>query len=305
MEVSDLRPLESLAVDAHFFWEPATAVSAQPPTLTPADVSGVCGASAAQFLGRGSFGETWKVTDHAGDIQAIKIVLDPNYPQELLQREVAGLRRVSSPRVVALHDVVLLPLPGGSRPALRFEFVTGGDVSGCLRSGGWPSADQVHVLIREVLVGVAALHAHETLHRDIKPENIALRGGDWASPVLLDLGLAKLLSGESLTQYPALMGTVPFMAPEQVRQEPARKTADVFAVGVVAFTLLARQHPFYDGRSAPVLSAEALQRMQAGPRSLPVGVPADVADVILRLLAFEPHARGSAARACRELGGAP
>lgn len=289
-------------LDALFWWEPGSPASNAGPTLPADAVAAACSASSADFLGRGSFGETWRIARADGP-RAVKVVLDDQYPKRLLDREVRGLQRVRDDRVVALNSVEMLDLPVGKRPALVFEFVDGGDVAGRLQRGQWPTAQEVHAFTRGLLTGVAALHAVDTVHRDIKPENVALRAGAWDTPVLLDLGLAKLLSGESLTQYPALMGTFPFMAPEQVRQEPARKAADVWAVGVVAFTLLARTHPFYDGRNQAVLSADALQRLARGPRPLPGSVPEPLASVVPRLLSFEPHQRGSAARALNDLRG--
>lgn len=290
-------------VDALFWWEVTTPEASLGPTLRAEDVQAGFDAMSVTFLGRGSFGETWRVTDHAGVVLAVKVVLNEQYPQVLLEREVRGLQRVTDARVVALQGLRIVDLPSGSRPALVFEFVDGGDVAGRIGSKSWPSFEETHAFLRELLGAVTALHAADTVHRDIKPENVALRGSSWGAPVLLDLGLAKLLNAESLTQYPTLMGTLPFMAPEQVQQEPARKAADVWAVGVVAHVLLAQEHPFFDGRVAAVLADEALSRMRKGPRPLPAGVPDETAGVVRRLLSFEAHQRGSAARAYRELGG--
>lgn len=289
-------------MNALFWWEPSPGAKLEP-TLRDEDVQSAFNATSASFLGRGAFGETWRVTDGDGATRAVKIVLDEHYPEALLRREVGGLRRVADARVVALWDVVSVDFSVGSRPALVFEFVDGGDVAGRISSQVWPTFEETHVFLRELLGAVTALHSVETVHRDIKPENVALRGASWMAPVLLDLGLAKLLNAESFTQYPALMGTLPFMAPEQVQQEEARKAADVWAVGVVAHTLLAREHPFFDGQADAVFADDALERMRKGPRRLPEGVPDATATVVRRLLSFEPHERGSAARAYRDLGG--
>lgn len=291
-------------MEALFWWEPSPPLAAGPhATLSAEDVQVATHSTSVSFLGRGSFGETWRTTDRAGHVRAVKIVLNEQYPQALLQREVRGLQRVTDPRVVALHEVQTLELSVGRRAALVFEFVDGGDTTRRIASHGWPTHYDVRGFLRELLGAVAALHAVETVHRDIKPENIALRGSSWEAPVLLDLGLAKLLNVESFTQYPTLMGTLAFMAPEQVRQEPARKAADIWAIGVVAHVLLAREHPFYDGRSACVTTDEALKRMKHGPRPLPGSIPPDIAGVVSRLLEYEPHRRGSASRAVRELQG--
>lgn len=255
----------------------------------------------ATFLGRGSFGETWHVVRRDGTERAVKFILDPRYPQTLLDREVAGLKRVHDPRVVTLHAVSVATLQAGPTRALEFEFVEGGDVAARIATKSWPSPAESLAFLRQVLGGVATMHATDTVHRDIKPSNIALRGGTWSEPVLLDFGLAKQLSVETVTQYPSVMGTYQFMAPEQLRAEPARKLADVWAIGVIAYILLAQQHPFLDGPGTPVTPDQLLAKMAAGPRPLRLSTKRRVTEIVMRLLSFDGYARGSAARAYTDL----
>jgi serine/threonine protein kinase len=273
------------------------------PMLTAQEMRQVFSASAASPLGRGSFGETWRLigTD-AGDVAA-KVIIRADYPASRLAREVEGLQRTRSDNVVRLIATDEYTFSIGNRAVLLCEFVPGGDVATALGADSRPSFEQVHRFAAGLFSGIAAMHATATVHRDIKPENIALRNGDWASPVLLDLGLAKLLDADTLTAYPALLGTVPFMAPEQIRLEQARKGADMWAAGVVLHLLLTGRHPFFGPRSEAVHRAEALERIAAGPPALPEDVPEPLASVAMRLLEPATHARGSASRACLELAG--
>ena len=236
-----------------------------------------------------------------GDVRAVKFVLDPSYPQGILDREVSSLNRVRHASVVVLHaysSVVVNSLPVRT---LEFEYVEGGDVQGHMSSGSWPSPRDCLQFTCRVLAGVSAVHGTNTVHRDIKPSNIALRNGNWSSPVLLDFGLAKQLSTETLTRYPAVKGTYPFMSPEQLRGEPARRQADVWAIGVLAHILLTQQHPFLDGPAQPIAPSDLLDRMESGPRPLPSGLPPNFASVVRRLLNYDGYARGSASRAHQEL----
>ncbi len=269
--------------------------------LDAAEVIAATGAASVAFLGRGSYGETWRVERGHDSVSAVKFILHSAYPQQILDREIAGLRRVSDPRVVRLLDCTIVTLSRGDRPALEFEYVDGRDVARHLDSGDWPSLIDAEHFVRSLLGAVAALHATETVHRDIKPANIALRRDAWSQPVLLDLGLAKQLDVETLTVYPTLKGTVPFMAPEQLRGESSRKQADVWAAGAVAHLVLAHEHPFLDASEAQVLPEELLKRIESGPRAMPVQVPAHLQVLVWRLLSFEPHERGSARRALREM----
>jgi serine/threonine protein kinase len=243
----------------------------------------------------GAFGDTWR----AGDT-AIKIICSENYPTERLDREVEGLRRVNSPNVVTLLETLSLHLGGAIRPAMRFEFIDGGDISGRVNLMQWPDVAEAEHLLRGLLSGVQALHKANTIHRDIKPENIALRDGSWGSPVLLDLGLAKQIDRSTITVYPGHIGTAAYMAPEQLRGEPARKTADLWAIGVTVRQLLCHRHPFYgDGESFTI--EQALKKLSEGPLPLPHDVKEPLRTVLDRLTSVQEYERGSAGSNLRRL----
>jgi serine/threonine protein kinase len=97
-----------------------------------------------------------------------------------------------------------------------------------------PDDYQLRAFLHGVANGLEVLHSNQIIHRDIKPDNIILRGGDWARPVIIDLGLSRLLDLTSMTVYPWAAGTWPYMAPEQLRGERAIDRTDVWALGVVA-----------------------------------------------------------------------
>ena len=268
--------------------------------LTAEEVTAAFGVPGARPLGRGAFGETWRLDYPDGTHRAGKVILSPTYPPSRLAREVEGLRRVDSPHVVTLYDTPTITLARGSRAALVFDYVPGGDVEANLPAGATIDPVEVTKFACGVLAGLEALHAVDTVHRDIKPANIAVRQGDWGRPVILDLGLARVLDRASLTAYPALMGTTLFMAPEQLRQERARKGADVFAVGVVAHIMLTGQHPFFHGHDHLTLP-EAVKLIEAGPAPLPSNVSSELSDIVRRLLHPDPADRGSARRGRRDL----
>jgi serine/threonine-protein kinase len=267
----------------------------QNPQYTEAEVAATLGAPVTR-LGSGAFGETWQHED-----TAVKIIWDGTYDPGRLQREVDGLRRVSSPYVVRLLDTRAVTLRGEERPALVFEYVTGGDVAGWVSAGQLPSVAEAVEFLRGLLSGVGDMHAEQTLHRDIKPANIALRDGDWSRPVLLDLGLARGGGEATITAYPAHVGTPAYMAPEQLQGLPARQASDLFAAGITVRELMGGRHPFYDPGPLP-LPAEMIIRIAAGPRPLPAGVPDHVTELLDRLTAVRTSDRGSARSSLRRLG---
>lgn len=256
----------------------------------PADeVASALGLSSVTFLGSGAFGDTWR----AGDT-AVKIICEDGYPPERVAREVSGLQRVSSNHVVKLLAADTVVLGGKPRPALTFEFVSGGDLEALAVARTVPNADDVDGLLIGLLRGLRDMHvADGTVHRDVKPSNIALRDGKWSQPVLLDLGLARSTTEETMTIYPGHLGTAKYMAPEQIRGERARKAADLFAVGVTVRAVAAGGHPFYDPTTSYTWD-EALAAIAAGPKPLPDGLSERAKTVLDRLVSFEEFARGSA-----------
>lgn len=249
------------------------------------------------LLGCGTFGDTWR----HGDV-AVKIIWDPAYPQARISREVGGLTRVSSPHVVRLLATGTVELGGLQLPTLTFEYVPGGDLATRVRVGDWPTTAQAVALLLGLLTGVHDMHASGTVHRDIKPANIALRDGDWARPVLLDLGLARGMDESTITVYPAQVGTTWYMAPEQLEMRPARKAADLFALGATVRELLGRRHPFYDHSNYTL--AEAAARIAAGARPLPSDVSGPIVELLDRLTSVQEHERGSAASGLRRMAAA-
>jgi serine/threonine protein kinase len=263
--------------------------------FTEAEVAAALGGAVSR-LGSGSSGDTWRHGD-----TAIKIICDVDYPPERLKREVNGLSRVSSRFVVRLLDTRSVILRGQHRPALVFEYIVGDDVAKRIAAGRLPSVAEGVAFLEGLLTGVGHMHAVQTVHRDVKPGNIALRDDDWSRPVLLDLGLARGASEATITVYPIPVGTLAYMAPEQLEGQPARNAADLFAVGVTVREVLGGRHPFYDAGIA-YTPADMIGRIANGPHPLPTSVPGHVAELLDRLTAEKTGDRGSARSSLRRLG---
>jgi serine/threonine-protein kinase len=129
---------------------------------------------------------------------------------------------------------------GKDRLYLLSDYIEGGDAR-VNASAGRPDERQLRAFLAGTLDGLCELHAAAVVHGDIKAENIVLRGGDWADPVLIDLGLSRVLSAESM--YREHGGTWTHMAPEQLAGEPASEHSDVWALAVVAHLLATGSHP--------------------------------------------------------------
>jgi len=216
-----------------------------------------------------------------------------------VEREVQALRSVRSSRVMSFFGTLTVASGQDRWPAIEGEYVPGGTVHDRLKAGESPDVDEALACCRGVLEGVEAIHEQGLVHRDVKPENVALRNGQWADPVVLDLGLVRDLE-DSITRYPNLVGTLPLMAPEQLRLERAVKRTDVFATGAMLMLLLTGELPYVDAGSDVGLSPEERRRLmldrveQPGwPRWSRVQDKLDpaVADLLARLVATEAYER--------------
>ncbi|MEJ7568151.1 MAG: serine/threonine-protein kinase [Gaiellaceae bacterium] len=256
------------------------------------------------FLGRGTFGETYHAI-RGDDVYAIKVIYYPDMPEHLWEREIAALERVDHPNIVGFRRSGRLSARGSTYPYLECDFVNGGTVRHRIAADEQPSDPaELRTFVTGLLAGVGEIHDLGILHRDIKPENIALQEGDWGSPVLLDFGLARVLDMSSHTDYPALIGTAPYMAPEQLRLQPARRRSDLFAIGVVTYEAGTGQHPF---RTPEISSLQSLHdRIQNVLPEDPGSSPAfdeALTTVVLRLVSFREYERLGIGEALRDLAG--
>ncbi|MEV5642274.1 serine/threonine-protein kinase [Streptomyces flaveolus] len=263
------------------------------------DIEQAVGIPSVSYLGTGTFGETWRIVAD-GDDAAYKIIYRDDADLERLRREIESYRRVVSANVVRLDNVMPLEVAGDRRVTLVFEYIEGGDLAEAIPKAR-PTADQLVNLARGLLQGISAIHAANLLHRDLKPANIALRGGDYAHPVILDLGLAKLMDVESITRYPQAIGTPMYMAPEQLRGDRALKASDLWAVGVVLYEAATGIHPYV--APGETLSWDTFFERIKNKPALPGHVPATVSDLIDRCLSEQPHKRGTVAKAILRIKG--
>lgn len=261
------------------------------------------GSTSTRYLGGGTYGETWLFTGVGGP-RAAKILNDPDFARSpRLLREIESLKRGVSAHVVRLLEIQVVTLSVGQRAVLIFEYVDGGDLMDRIRTRDWPNPAQLVAFATGTLRGIAALHGREVVHRDLKPENLALRAGGWDSPVILDLGLGRLLDSSTITYYPQPVGTAPYMPPEIIEGKPARKGADLWSLGVVLYLLATQEHPFYRDPAERLSPEDALDRLTSGPPAMPETVPETLRGILERFLTPAVYRRGSARRALQELEG--
>ncbi len=212
-------------------------------------------------LGEGGIGQVFDATQLAlGTRVAIKTLRPEHAAEEHLvkrfRREAKALTELSHPHIVAVTDLGV----ADGVPYLVMEKVEGLPLSKLLKREVLPP-DRALALTRQILRAVAHAHARGVVHRDLKPGNVVVRtvdGGDHAT--VLDFGLARYTGergrqGTKLTRRGALIGTPAYMAPEQAAGGQADERADVYALGLLAYEMLAGRRPFLDREASELLRA--------------------------------------------------
>ena len=226
-----------------------------------------------------------------GDAVAVK-VLRPELANDPIvaarfRREAKSLVRLRDRHTVATFESGETP---EGRLYIVMELLEGQTLGERLASRGAMTWTEVLDVMRAVCQSLAEAHGQGLVHRDLKPQNIHV--GTNGMIKVIDFGLAKLASDQDLTRAGQTVGTVPYMAPEQLVGSGCDARCDIYALGVVAYELLTGQRPYPDAVSADRLVSALLTRTPAPPSALSDdAVPTDVDHLLLRCLERDADAR--------------
>jgi serine/threonine protein kinase/tetratricopeptide (TPR) repeat protein len=240
-------------------------------------------------LGSGGMGEVYLAEDQKlGRRVALKL-LPPELaqnPQRLarFRREARAVAALNHPNIVTLHSIE----EDQGVPFLTMERVEGVTLRDKIVPGGL-DADELLRLALPLADAVAAAHAQGITHRDLKPANVMISGDGWLK--VLDFGLARrtLEDGEAsadLTADGRVLGTVPYMSPEQAKGFPADWRSDVFSLGTVLYELATGEHPF----AAPS-PAETVSKILRDTPEPAAELPPALRSIIDRCLQKDPDLR--------------
>jgi len=198
-----------------------------------------------ELIGTGGMGRVYKARQPSVERWIALKILSPDRAQdpewiERFTREARALARLNHPHIVQVHGFGAEP-----QPHLIMEFVDGVNLRQAMQAGGL-SAREALVIVPKLCDALHYAHEHGVLHRDIKPENILI---DTEGRVkIVDFGLAELRDENAvpftLTQSGAKLGTLAYMAPEQI-EKPAEvdHRADIYSLGVVFYEMLTGELP--------------------------------------------------------------
>src|SRR5579883_1911898 len=243
----------------------------------------------------GGMGTIYRATViDTGERVALKMLQRPD--ERALQRfelEAQALAALAHPGVVRY---VAHGTTADIAPYLVMEWVDGGDLSRVLATRGLSMQDALALAARMLDV-LAYVHARGVVHRDLKPSNVMVPDGKVEEAKLVDFGIARILASRGVTATGVRVGTLEYMAPEQIRS--ARHVdgrADVFALGCILFEALTGRRTFDEETDVQILSRIVLEDAPRVREARP-DVPMPLDDFVAQLHARDPAQRPTAAEA--------
>jgi len=238
-----------------------------------------------RLLGRGGMSDVYEATDEdTGATVAVKVVRsgDPEFVRRLTQ-EARALERFEHPGLIQLLDTGL----AGDDAYLVMAYIDGPTLAQFLQNGPLGARETGHLGSR-LADTLAYVHERGVVHRDVKPSNILLSssGDAWIG----DFGIAQLQDATTLTAAGTTMGTVVYMAPEQLEGHQVGPSADVWSLAMVLLECLTGKR-VYEGRPSEIMALRL-----SGPVPVPADLPAPWKLVLSGMLEHDPEQRLSAAQ---------
>jgi predicted Ser/Thr protein kinase len=240
-------------------------------------------------LGEGGMGVVYKGVDVLLDrIVAVKLVSSELAANpELLERfksEAKVQATLSHPNIATLYSYLIWE----GRAVMVMEFIEGETLQQMIARRGPIPSDVAIPLFKQALAGIGAAHRRGIVHRDIKPANIMVNGEGLIK--VMDFGIAKVLGATGTTRTNLQMGTVWYMAPEQVLNRPVDARTDIYALGVTLYEILSGQVPFRANSEYEVLTAH-VQKVPELPTQHYPHIPRACVEAVMRALSKEPDRR--------------
>lgn len=250
-------------------------------------------------LGEGGMGAVYKGVDTMLDREVAIKALRPELASqtsivERFRTEAVTLAKLNHPNIATLYSM----FRQGEELYMVLEFVRGETLDSIMQKRGALPADEAIPVFCQVLDGID--HAHELgiVHRDIKPANMMLT--EKGTLKVLDFGIARLLGSARMTRAGNIIGTLEYMAPEQVKGLETDGRSDIYALGMMLYEVLTGQLPFQTENEFELMKAQTEETPRA-PREINPAISEEVEAAIMKAIQKDPADRFQTGGEFREL----
>ncbi|MGH9844785.1 MAG: protein kinase domain-containing protein [Blastocatellia bacterium] len=244
-------------------------------------------------VGLGGMGKVYRGIDLMLSREVAIKVLRPEMTQygslvERFRNEAVVLAKLNHPHIALLYNLI-------QQDNLLFmvmEFLRGDPLDWRIRkSGAIPYGEAIR-LFGQILEAINYAHQNGVVHRDLKPNNIMITPGEKVK--VMDFGIARVLGTQRMTMEGSVIGTVEYMAPEQVRGQESSERTDIYSLGILLYEMLCGKLPFTSDNQYDLMRAQ-IESPPPPPRTIAPMIPEHVEQAILRALAKEPAGRFASA----------
>ena len=251
-------------------------------------------------IGIGGMGVVYKAEDtRLGRLVALKFLPEhmaaDSVALERFRREARALAALNHPNICTIYDIDAYE----GREFIVMEYLDGQTLAKYMAGRRAVGTELVAKLGMPIAEALGAAHSKGVIHRDIKPRNIFVTQSGLVK--VLDFGVAKLVAkanqseATTLTETHTIIGTLPYMSPEQLRGENLDTRSDIYALGVVLYEIATGQRPYSSSLHGQLVD-EILNRPASPPSSINKKLPAKADDIILKCLAKDPEDRYQTAK---------
>ena len=260
-------------------------------------------------LGQGGMARVFKGNDRVLNRTIAVKVLSPQFAGD--EQFVARFRREAQAAAALNHPGIVSVYDTGSQGDVHYivmEYVEGRTLRDVVRQEGPLLPERASEVAEAVAGALAAAHEGGLVHRDIKPGNIMItREGEVK---VMDFGIARTTTGDTLTQTASILGTASYLSPEQAQGETVDARSDIYSLGCVLYEMLTARAPF-SGDSPVAIAYKHVRENPVPPSRINADVSASLEAVVMKCMAKNPANRSQTAEELREdldrvrRGGAP